>query len=72
MTKTKNFHVALLHTITVVLPLPGSDCKKDDEPARESGYNLKVQNVLGVTGIAAFIETSTTAPTITLQLFGTP
>ncbi len=72
MIKTKNLYVALSIVIAVFLLLPGSGCKKEEDPARETSYNLKVQDVLGVTGIATFIETSATASTITLKLSGAP
>lgn len=45
-------------------------CKKDTKPARETSFNLKVEDVLGVTGTATFIETSSTITTITLKLNG--
>ena len=41
-------------------------------PARKSTYNLKVKDVLGVTGTATFIETSGTVTTIDLVLTGAP
>lgn len=72
MIKTKKLHVTLSLFVAIILLLPGSGCKKDEEPARETSYNLKVQDVLGVTGIATFIETSNTASTITIQLYGAP
>lgn len=72
MIKRKKLHAALSLFIAIILLTPGSACKKDEEPVRETKYNLKVQDVLGVTGITTFIETSTTVSTITLQLFGAP
>ncbi len=72
MIKRKKLNVVLSLFVAVILMMPGSGCKKDEEPARETSYNLKVQDVLGVTGIATFIETSTTASTITLKLSGAP
>lgn len=47
-------------------------CKKDDTPDREAEYNLMVQDVLGVTGKATFIETSKSTTTIKIELFGAP
>ena len=58
--------------LAVILLIPGSGCKKDDKPPQETSFNLKVQDVLGVTGIVTFIETSATVSTITLKLFGAP
>jgi hypothetical protein len=72
MMKAKKMYAALSMVVAVIILLPGSGCKKDEEPARETSYNLNVQDVLGVTGIATFIETSNTTSTITLKLFGAP
>ncbi len=72
MIKTKNLHIVLSLFVAVILLMPGIGCKKDEDPARETRYNLKVQDVLGVTGIVTFIETSTTASTIAIQLSGAP
>lgn len=58
--------------LIAALILPTSSCKKDEEPARETSYDLKVQDVLGVTGVVTFIETSSTSSTITVELFGAP
>ena len=71
MIKTKNFYTVLLIFSAAMLMISVNGCKKD-EPARETSYSLKVQDVLGVTGIATFIETSATVSTITLKLFGAP
>jgi len=47
-------------------------CKKDDTPDRQTEYTLMVQDVLGVTGKATFIETSESTTTIKIELFGAP
>ncbi|WP_372948602.1 hypothetical protein [Mariniphaga sp.] len=72
MIKAKNLYAALSIVIAVLFLIPAGGCKKDDEPARETSYILKVQDVLGVTGTATFIETSITESTITLKLNGAP
>jgi hypothetical protein len=72
MIKRKRIHVLLSLFVAVILLMPGSGCKKDEEPARETSYNLKVKDVLGVTGTVTFIETGNSATTIKLQLFGAP
>ncbi len=72
MFKAKNLHTALLAVVAVILLMPGSGCKKDEAPARETSYILKVQDVLGVTGTVTFIETSNSASTVVVQLFGAP
>ncbi len=56
--------------ITILLPTSG--CKKDEDPVRETSYDLKVQDVLGVSGKVTFIETSSTTTTIKVELFGAP
>ncbi len=72
MIKRKRNYVLLSLFVAIIFLMLGSGCKKDEEPGREISYNLKVQDVLGVTGIVTFVETSTTASTITLKLFGAP
>jgi hypothetical protein len=72
MIQLKKLNSLLLLILAVVILVPGSGCKKDEEPGRESSYSLKVQDVLGVTGTATFIETGDKATTIKLQLVGAP
>lgn len=53
--------------------MASSGCKKDDPaPARKTTYTLKVKDVLGVSGTATFIETSSTVTTIEIALTGAP
>jgi hypothetical protein len=50
-------------------------CKKDNPttpPARQTSYNLKAKDVLGVTGIVTFTETSNTTTTVSITLTGAP
>ena len=72
MFKIRNLFSSLVMLLIAVLILPMSACKKDDDPARETSYDLKVQDVLGVSGVVTFIETSATATTIKVELFGAP
>jgi hypothetical protein len=72
MIQIKKLNSLLLLILAIVILVPGSGCQKDEEPGRETSYNLKVQDVLGVTGIATFIETGNNATTIKVQLFGAP
>ncbi len=72
MIKTRKLYTALLIAVATILILPSSGCKKDEEPARETTYTLKVKDVLGVTGTVTFIESSKTASTITIKLNGAP
>ncbi len=61
---------AVLATLAIVAMMTVSGCKKDDTPGAETSYDLKVQDVLGVTGKATFIETENNATTIDVVLFG--
>ncbi len=56
--------------LLAILLIPGSGCKKEDKPPLETSFNLNAQDVLGVSGIVTFIETSATMSTITLKLYG--
>lgn len=63
--------ITMLAVIAVLISVSG--CKKDDEfNGREVTYNLKVKDVLGVTGIVTFIETTPTSSAIRLELTGVP
>jgi hypothetical protein len=70
--QTRNLFAALSIIVAGIFLMGGSGCKKDDEPVREKSYNLKVQDVLGITGTATFFETSSAESTITLKLYGAP
>ncbi|MBV5343000.1 hypothetical protein JZU68_05125, partial [bacterium] len=58
----------------VFLMLIGSSCKNEEVilPAEKTTYDLKVRDMLGVTGTITFTETSLTAVTIDIQLTGAP
>jgi hypothetical protein len=71
MTSTKKINTVITIFVAVILLTLGNGCKKDDAPARETSYVLKVQDVLGVTGTATFIETGNSV-TIDLVLTGVP
>ncbi len=47
-------------------------CNKDDEFGSTTSYDLKVQDVLGVTGTATFTETGSNSVTIDVVLSGAP
>ncbi len=70
MIKLKNLYASLSIVVAVILLMSVSGCEKDTEPARETSYTLKVEDVLGVSGTATFIEASNTASTIKLELSG--
>ncbi len=70
MIKTKSLYTILSIVVVVFLLMPGSGCEKDDEFGSTTSYNLKVQDVLGVSGTATFIETGSNSTTIDLILYG--
>ena len=70
MQKLKNLYASLSLVVAVILLMSVIGCEKESEPARETSYTLKVEDVLGVTGTATFIETSSTESTIKLELSG--
>jgi hypothetical protein len=47
-------------------------CKGDPVAPRSTTYNLKVTDVLGVSGAVTFVETSATVATINIVLVGSP
>jgi len=47
-------------------------CKKEDSPARSTSYDLKVKDLLGVSGKVTFTETSSTTTTIDIVLTNAP
>lgn len=69
MNKTKKNNAFITLFVAIILGLFISGCKKDDEPARKTSYVLKVQDVLGITGTATFIEAGSSV-TIDLILDG--
>lgn len=71
MKTNKSFTILSLFVVVIFL-LAASGCKKDEEPARQTSYNLQVKDVLGVTGTVTFIETSASVSTITIKLLGAP
>lgn len=57
--------------ITAVILLAGG-CNKDDNNKPTTSYNLKVKDVLGVSGKVTFTETSSTTTTIDIALTNAP
>jgi hypothetical protein len=76
MKNIKNIISILMMLTAIVMLIPNSGCKKDEDPAptppRTSTYNLMVKDVLGITGKATFTETSSTIATIGILLTGAP
>lgn len=73
MATTRKAITALMMLIAISLLLSSGGCSKNDPdptPARKTTYNLMVKDVLGVTGIATFTETSSTLTTISIVLTG--
>ena len=72
MIRTGKLNIVLTMVIVVIALITIGGCEKDDEFGRTTSYDLKVQDVLGVTGTATFIETGTNSVTIDLVLYGAP
>ena len=70
MIKIRKFNTVLTIVIAVIGLMTLGGCDKDDKGS-ETSYDLKVQDVLGVTGKATFIETGD-AVIIDLVLYGAP
>lgn len=58
--------------LTSVILLVAGGCKKDDSSAQKTTYNLKVKDVLGVSGTVTFTETNSTSTTIDIVLANAP
>lgn len=56
----------------VVLLMIGNGCKKDASPASNTTYNLKVKDILGVTGTVTFTGISNSTTTIDIVLTNAP
>lgn len=69
MKNHKVLSALLLFTVTLGL-LGSTGCKKDDkEPAaKQTTYNLKVKDQLGISGTVTFTETNSTTTTINIKL----
>lgn len=72
MLKTRKLFAILTMVAFVFVLMHFTGCKKDDIQPNKTEYNLMVKDVLGVTGTATFIETSSTTTTIEIKLFGAP
>jgi hypothetical protein len=72
MIKIRKFNTVLTIVIAVIALLSVGGCDKDDDFNGRTSYDLKVQDVLGVTGTATFIETGSNSVTIDLVLTGAP
>jgi hypothetical protein len=69
---TRKLNTVFTFVVAVIVLLTAGGCEKDDFTGSETVYNLKVQDVLGVTGTATFVETSVNSTTIDLVLSGAP
>jgi hypothetical protein len=73
MATTRKMLSVLSMFAAVLMLLASSGCKKDETtqtPLRTATYDLKVKEVLGLTGKATFTETSSTTTTIDITLTG--
>jgi hypothetical protein len=61
-----------LTMVASVILLAAGGCKKDDVQEQNTSYNLKVKDVLGVTGTVTFTATSSTNTTIDIVLINAP
>jgi hypothetical protein len=66
----KVFGWLTMSTFVILLLVAG--CKKDDAPLRDTSYNLKVEDVLGVTGTVTFTEYNNGTTTIDIVLENAP
>lgn len=72
MSKTRKT-ITIFTMITMVIWLMAiGGCQKDPFSGREISYNLKVKDVLGVTGTATFTETTSTVTTIKIAVNNAP
>ena len=71
MINSKKLNSVLTIVVTVIALMIMGGCQKDDA-GRETSFDLKVQDVLGITGTATFIESGSNSTTIDLVLTGTP
>jgi len=71
MFKTRKF-ISLLTIITAAILFFAVGCDKDDSSDAKTSYDLKVKDVLGVSGTVTFIETSSTTTTIDIVLVNAP
>jgi len=72
MIKSGKLNIVFTIVIAIVALMTMGGCQKDDFKGSETSYTLKVQDVLGVTGSATFIETENNSTTIELVLTGAP
>jgi hypothetical protein len=72
MVKTKKAIILLTMLTAGILLIGVGGCKKTDSPAQSTTYNLKVKDILGVSGTVKFTETSNTKTTIDIVLTNAP
>ena len=75
MAKTRKAINALMMLLALCILMSSGGCTKSDTtptPIRKTTYNLMVKDVLGVTGIATFTETSSSVTTVNIVMNGAP
>lgn len=71
MMNIRNLKIVItMVAVTALITIVG--CEKDDQLGSKTSYNLKGQDVLGVSGTATFTETGSNTTTIDLVLSGAP
>lgn len=71
MINKRKLNIVLTMVLAVFTLIGINGCEKDNESGRETSYDLKTQDVLGVTGKATFIETGHSVK-VDLVLYGAP
>ncbi len=71
MYRTRRMMRVSMVLISIMILMIAS-CKKDAAPARSTTYDLKVKDLLGVSGKVIFTETSSTSTTIDIVLTNAP
>jgi hypothetical protein len=72
MVQTKKMILLLTMLTAAILLITVGGCKKEDSSAQNTAYNLKVKDILGVSGTVTFTETSSTRTTIDIVLTNAP
>lgn len=72
MIKTGKLNIVITMIVAATAFITFGGCEKDDETGNKTNYDLKVQDVLGVSGTATFIETGSNSAIIDLALSGAP
>ena len=72
MIKKRNFLYACTMLVMGIGMIFSTGCSKDAVESNSTTYDLKVKDVLGVSGTVTFVQTSLTVTTINITLIGAP